>query len=328
MKCKRLLVTLIPLAILAACGPDADDSNAATGNTTVASISSNAGGANGSGTTVVRGGTNDNTTGTGGSSSANGSGGSGGAVGSGGSGGSARTGGSGGSGSGGSGGSGGATGGGSGDGSGDAGSGDAGSGNAGGSGDAGDPAPVIPTGPAALDVNAQTVFGFGVGPAAVKDVRDAVSKELGSVTNDTDWYTLPKTSTGGTADCIADQESRILRWGDLSIAFWRKAGTESIWSWSVGNPAVSGYDDRREPNIPASPAPTGLRTPEGISVGSSFDDLADAYGETFQFFPLTPDDVRGVHVATPDPKTRAGASLSMMEVGGPIVGIGSTLNFC
>ena len=54
----------------------------------------------------------------------------------------------------------------------------------------------------------------------------------------------------------------------------------------------------------------------------------EAYPETFQFFPLTPDDASGVHIATPDPKTPAGASLSMMEVGGPIVGIGSTLDFC
>ena len=48
----------------------------------------------------------------------------------------------------------------------------------------------------------------------------------------------------------------------------------------------------------------------------------------FQFFPLTPEDTSGVHIATPDAKTPAGASLSLMELGGPIVGIGSTINFC
>jgi len=188
--------------------------------------------------------------------------------------------------------------------------------------------PLPASGPVALDLNAQTVFGLGVGPAKAADVLDTVSAELGPVTSDTNWYTLPKTGAGGTSDCLADQESRILRWGDLSIAFWRKAGAESIWSWSVGNPAVSGYEDRREPNIPASPTATGLRTPEGIGVGSTFDDLSDVYGERFQFFPLTPDDASGVHIATPDPKTPAGANLSLMELGGPIVGIGSTLKFC
>ena len=121
------------------------------------------------------------------------------------------------------------------------------------------PAAVVPgAGAIALDVNAQTVFGLGVGPAKADDVIDTVSAQLGPVTSDTDWYTLPKTGAGGAADCLADQESRILRWGDLSIALWRKAGAESIWSWSVGNPAVSGYGDRREPNIPALPCSHGF----------------------------------------------------------------------
>jgi hypothetical protein len=155
-----------------------------------------------------------------------------------------------------------------------------------------------------------------------------VTAQLGPVTNDTDWYTLPTTSAGGTSNCLANQESRILRWGDLSIAFWNKDGAESIWSWSVGDPAVSGYGDRREPNIPASPTPTRLQTPQGIAVGSTFDDLSDAYGETFQFFPLTPEDTSGIHIATPEAKTPAGANLSLMELGGPIVGIGSTIKFC
>jgi hypothetical protein len=327
MKCRRLLLTLIPLALLAACGSDNDDSKSATNNSTTGSGVS----PTGTGPAIAGGGsgTGQSPTGTGGSNSGNGSNGANNSGGTGGSGGSGGTGGTGGS--GGSGGSGD-------DGSGAPGdttvSGDPASG--GGSDDPGAPAAPGPTTPpvdegfgtVAIDVNAQTVFGFGVGPAKVSDVLDKVSADLGKVTNDTDWYTLPRTSAGGIGDCLADQESRILRWGDLSIAFWRKDGAESIWSWSVGDPSVSGYGDRREPNIPAAPERTGLRTAEGISVGSSFDDVADAYDQKFQFVPETPEDTSGIHMATATAKTAAGAAISMLEVGGPIVGIGSTLPFC
>jgi hypothetical protein len=70
----------------------------------------------------------------------------------------------------------------------------------------------------------------------------------------------------------------------------------------------------------------GLRTPEGIGVGSTFDDLSDAYGERFQFF-RCPDDASGV-TSPPRAQDPAGANLSLMELGGPIVGIGSTIKFC
>ncbi len=322
---------LIPLAMLAACGPDEDDSNAATGNSTSDSISASP---DGSASTNAAGGTGANQTtnsgATGSVNDSNSAGGTGNASGAGGSTGSGT-----------------GSGAGSNDdasGSGDAsdsgddsGSGDPGSaadpGSSGGSGDSGDPggsggATTPGFGTAALNVSTQTVFGFGVGPASVGDVLDEVSTQLGPVTNDTDWYTLPRTGSGGTGDCLAEQESRILRWGDLSIAFWRKDGAESIWSWSVGDPAVSGYGDRREPNIPASPAATGLRTAEGVSVGSTFADVYEAYDEQFQFFPSTPDDASGIHLATSATKTPAGAGMSLMEVDDLITGIGSALAIC
>ena len=317
MKSRRLLFTLIPLVLLVACGPDPDDSNAATGNSTSASGSNAPDGSDGSTRTTIAGSTGGDQTGapdgTGSANGASNAGGTGGSTGSGGA-----------TGSGGSGGSGGATG----SGGTAAPGGATGSGGTGGSGGAGGSGSGVLPGGGPMDVNAQTVFGFGVGPASVDGVRDAVSAKLGDVTNDTDWYSLPRTSAGGVGDCLADQESRILRWGDLSIAFWRKAGAESIWSWSVGDPSVSGYGDRREPNIPASPIPTGIRTTEGISVGSSFEDVSDAYGEQFQFRPQTPEDTSGIHLATATAKTAAGASMSLLEVGGPITGIGSTLHFC
>ena len=329
MNRRRILLTLIPLVLLAACAPDPDDGpnsqrgsatettgvtgSTPTGDATQTTIGS---GSDQTTDTAVTGSTTASvqvsTTvgGSGGSSGSGSAGGSGGATGSGG-----------GAGSGGSGGSGGST---------DTtlpGGGAGGSGGTPGSGST-VPTTTLPRDKVALDVNAQTVYGIAVGPASTTDVLATVSARLGDVTNDTGWYTLPPVSDGGIGDCLANQESRILRWGDLSIAFWRKAGVESIWSWSVGDPSVSGYGDRREPNLPASPAPTGLRTNEDIGVGSTFDDVAAAYKQRFQFFPLTPEDTTGVHVSTAAETTPAGAAMSMMELGGPIIGIGSTLHFC
>lgn len=331
----RLFVALIPLALLsiAGCAPDPDDGPNAIrpgdSTTPAATGVESAGGSDGSAqTTIVGSSGNDQATDTVATSSTvgsvtvsttspttgsgSGSAGGSGSTGSGSSGGST-----------GSGGSGGGTG---------AGTttipgGTTGSGGSGGSG--GETPTTLPSGgKIALDVNAQAVYGFGVGPASTTDVLAQVSSHLGAVTHDTDWYTLPRTSTDAISDCLADQESRILRWGDLSIAFWRKAGVESIWSWSVGDPSVSGYGDRREPNIPASPAPTGLRTGEDIGIGSTFDDVAAVYKQRFQFFPLTPEDTSGIHLATAANATPAGATISLLELGGPIIGIGSTLHFC
>ena len=329
----RLFVALIPLALLsiAGCAADPDDGPNARrpgdSSTPAATGVESSAGSDGSAQTTVAGSNgNDQTTDTVATSSTVGS-----ATGSttttpatGGSGNSGGSGSTGSGGSAGSGGSGGGTG---------AGTtttipgGAAGSGGSGGAG--GETPTTLPSGgKIALDVNAQTVYGFGVGPASTTDVLAQVSSHLGAVTHDTNWYTLPRTSTDAISDCLADQESRILRWGDLSIAFWRKAGVESIWSWSVGDPSVSGYGDRREPNIPASPAPTGLRTSEDIGVGSTFDDVAAAYKQRFQFFPLTPEDTSGIHLATTADATPAGATMSLLELGGPIIGIGSTLHFC
>jgi hypothetical protein len=184
-------------------------------------------------------------------------------------------------------------------------------------------------GSAVLDLQTQKIFGFGVGPASSDQVKKDVSAQMGSVTNDTGWYTLPNTTADGIGDCLADIDSRVLRWGDLSIAFWKADdGTEQIWSWSVGDPSVSGWKDRREPNIPASPERSGLRTTTGIGVGSTFTEVSDAYGDQFQFIPLTPDDASGIHLAAGALDQQTGSSVSMLEKSGFITGIGATLTFC
>ena len=331
MNRRRVLLTVIPLVLLVACAPDPDDGpNASRGSATeTTGVTGSTPTGDATQTTIGSGNGSNQTTDTAVTSSTAASvpgsttvGGSGGSSGSGSAGGSGSSSGSGGAaGSGGSGGSGGST---------DTtlpGGAAGGSGGTPGSGSA-VPTTTLPRDKVALDLNAQTVYGIAVGPASATDVLATVSAHLGDVTNDTGWYTLPPTSDGGIGDCLANQESRILRWGDLSIAFWRKAGVESIWSWSVGDPSVSGYGDRREPNLPASLAPTGLRTTEDIGVGSTFDDVAAAYKQRFQFFPSTPEDTTGVHLATAADTTPAGAAISMLEIGGPIIGIGSTLHFC
>ena len=181
----------------------------------------------------------------------------------------------------------------------------------------------------ALDVNAQTVFGLGAGLPKADDVIDTVSAQLGPVTSDTDWYTLPKTGAGGAADCLADQESRHPAFGPTCRSCCgARPETSRSGAGRSATPRSPATAIVASPTSPRPLLPTGLRTAEGIAVGSTFDDLANAYGERFQFFPLTPDDTTGVHVATPDAKTPAGASLTLMELGGPIVGIGSTINFC
>ena len=331
MNRRRVLLTVIPLVLLVACAPDPDDGpNASRGSATeTTGVTGSTPTGDATQTTIGSGNGSNQTTDTAVTSSTAASvpgsttvGGSGGSSGSGSAGGSGSSSGSGGAaGSGGSGGSGGSTG------TTLPGGAAGGSGGTPGSGSA-VPTTTLPRDKVALDLNAQTVYGIGVGPASATDVLATVSAHLGDVTNDTGWYTLPPTSDGGIGDCLANQESRILRWGDLSIAFWRKAGVESIWSWSVGDPSVSGYGDRREPNLPASLAPTGLRTTEDIGVGSTFDDVAAAYKQRFQFFPSTPEDTTGVHLATAADTTPAGAAISMLEIGGPIIGIGSTLHFC
>ena len=331
MNRRRVLLTVIPLVLLVACAPDPDDGpNASRGSATeTTGVTGSTPTGDATQTTIGSGNGSNQTTDTAVTSSTAASvpgsttvGGSGGSSGSGSAGGSGSSSGSGGAaGSGGSGGSGGSTG------TTLPGGAAGGSGGTPGSGSA-VPTTTLPRDKVALDLNAQTVYGIAVGPASATDVLATVSAHLGDVTNDTGWYTLPPTSDGGIGDCLANQESRILRWGDLSIAFWRKAGVASIWSWSVGDPSVSGYGDRREPNLPASLAPTGLRTTEDIGVGSTFDDVAAAYKQRFQFFPSTPEDTTGVHLATAADTTPAGAAISMLEIGGPIIGIGSTLHFC
>ena len=159
---------------------------------------------------------------------------------------------------------------------------------------------------------------------------------MGPVTNDTGWYTLPSQASDDTStDCLADRASRILRWGDLSFAFWQQVQIdpsaplgEYLWSWSVGDPRVSTNGDRREPNIPATPAATGLRTAQGIGVGSTLDAVTEAYGQQFHFIPVEEYGELGTLQAMGEFDQNAGSSVSLIAHDGTITGLGSTRAFC
>jgi hypothetical protein len=181
----------------------------------------------------------------------------------------------------------------------------------------------------ALDLRAQTVFGVGVGFASSDQVLQDVSAQMGPVTNDTGWYTLSSLAPDATTtDCLANIPSRILRWGDLAIAFFQSkfgVGGEFLWSWSVGAP-ISSQGDRREPNMPASSEPTGLRTAQGISVGSTVDEMTTAYGQQFQFIPdLDNPDISANSIEI-DQST--GSAIFLRATSGTIDGIGASISFC
>jgi hypothetical protein len=184
-------------------------------------------------------------------------------------------------------------------------------------------------GSTALDVNAQTVFGVGVGYVSSDQVLVDVSAEMGPASSDTGWYTLPSLAPDDTTtDCLANIPSRILHWGDLSIAFFESkfgVGGQFLRSWSVGA-AISSQTDRREPNMPLSPEPTGLQTAESIAVGSALDDVTTAYGQRFLFVSQFDNpDISGNQIEI-DQAT--GSAIFLRATNGIIDGIGASISFC
>jgi hypothetical protein len=162
-------------------------------------------------------------------------------------------------------------------------------------------------------------------------VLNSVSEHLGPPSNDTGWYTLKSLVTDGSStDCLANIPSRILRWGDLAIAFFdSKFGTggEFLWSWSVGAP-ISSQADRREPGLPASPSPTRLRTAEGVHVGSSIHDVVQAYGTQLQFSPVGQTPGIDVQMASGPIDQSSGSYVLLSAKDSRVDGIGASLTFC
>ena len=158
-----------------------------------------------------------------------------------------------------------------------------------------------------------------------------MSDRLGPPSQDTGWYTLKSLVTDGSStDCLANIPSRVLRWGDLAIAFFgSKFGTggEFLWSWSVGAP-ISSQADRSEPGLPTPLDPTRLRTADGVYTGSSIDDVVKAYGTPLHFSPVNQTSGLGVLMASGpiDQSSRSSVLLSAKD--GRVDGIGASLTLC
>ncbi len=183
-------------------------------------------------------------------------------------------------------------------------------------------------GSAALDLHAQTVFGFGVGYLPADGLLAAMSEHLGPVTNDTGWYVMPRLAADDrTVDCLAAIPARVLRWGDLSFVFFRSPfGVEGefLWNWSVGDPPSS-QGPRRVPQLSGQPAATGLRTQQGISVGSPTIGLDASYGETIRTDPGPQHPENTDSVVEVDQTT--GSALQVRTRRGTVEGIGASFAF-
>ena len=191
----------------------------------------------------------------------------------------------------------------------------------------------------AIDLDAAGVFGVRPGPADPDAVRTSVSEVLGPPTRDTGWYHIPiAVLPDGTQDCTGGMTQRVLRWGDLALAFWDSGSTgtdEVLWSWTLGDPAASAWGDRHEPSLPAI-TPVGVSTPDGVQVGTPVDALLGLYGAR-----LTLTDPAGnaagpsaatLGILAPSPATTtitdAAPSIGFAFRDGIVTGIGGTLSFC
>ena len=178
-----------------------------------------------------------------------------------------------------------------------------------------------PIGSAALDLQAETVFGFHVGSVSSDEMIGVVSGRLGAPTSDTGW--VPPAPSTGDDTCDIVVPSRTVRWGDLSLNFWQNPDSDFLWLWTVGDLAVTGQVAPPGGTTALGP-PTGLRDAAGIGVGSTIESVNAADGAEFQF--AVPgagqQNIRG----TVDP-TEDSAAL-MLAVDDLVTGLGSMLQFC
>jgi hypothetical protein len=179
-------------------------------------------------------------------------------------------------------------------------------------------APPLPT-RGALDLENGTLFGFKPGPLTPATVLAALTPELGPPTRDTGWYV---TKSNNPDDCIGGQTQRILRWGNVSYAFWRVSDPTQyvLWSWTLGDSRAADWGDRHEP-LPIVEQPViNATTAAGLGVGTSTDTLRSVFGSRF----VIPSDGSSAQIFRPDQNPTAYVRL----VNGKATGIAGVLPFC
>ncbi|MCU1388889.1 MAG: hypothetical protein JWL72_2227, partial [Ilumatobacteraceae bacterium] len=188
-----------------------------------------------------------------------------------------------------------------------------------------------------FDLYQAVVLGFSVGQViSPEDVAAALTPARGPATHDTRWYTASTGVVGdGATQCLSGLELRTLWWGDVSIAFWRRNGTESIWAWSIGDRRASLWEDRREPTAPDHPAASGITTAGSLHVGSPATDLQVQFADIMD--PLAPrlEDGTQIYLSAMsteptvwqfdrDRDVNVGVSIK----GGEVTGFGAALDAC
>jgi hypothetical protein len=173
------------------------------------------------------------------------------------------------------------------------------------------PAATPPPPSRALDLQAGTLFGFKPGPDTDPDaVRAALEPILGPPTRDTGWYT---TQSSGPEDCLGHLRARVLRWGNVSYAFWH-SNVDVLWSWTLGDSKASGDGDRKEP-LPIVEEPVvKATTADGLGVGTPIAVLQRQLGDRLQML----DNGQGA--------TIPGGAISLAN--GVVTGYAGRLSFC
>ncbi|WP_148288540.1 hypothetical protein [Ilumatobacter nonamiensis] len=169
----------------------------------------------------------------------------------------------------------------------------------------------------AIDSGAATVFGlhlFAERPA--DDVVTVVSDRLGDPTSDTGFVDTPDDQA-----CRAPGgRYRVVRWGDLRMTFTEYENSDgdvvqSLEAWAVGDERAEQLAPNDEP--PANAEPTGLTTTEGIGVGSTRDELREAFTEDQALNDFDEDRISVVLGSAPT------GVVSFVLDGDTVVGIGS-----
>ncbi|MFV2000248.1 MAG: hypothetical protein ACC654_07785 [Acidimicrobiia bacterium] len=114
-----------------------------------------------------------------------------------------------------------------------------------------------------------TLHAEGIGPYEVGDEAEFV---IESITNTIGGWDADSSEDGSPVqlpECKTDS-SRVVSWGSLALVFVRGYARETFVSWSFGFDPVSGNsDDLRG---------LDLRTEAGVGLGTTRQELEDAYG--------------------------------------------------